>query len=147
MIIPLGVEGTLNKASHDDIEKIAEFLAGFSEDAYGSVVDPSSQLEAAKNMVERGNLYLLFNNGSPVSMAQIAHRSARHGRINAVYTLPQHRKKGFASLAVAKLCEILKEENLCPMLYADLKNPDSNKVYKNIGFVEHGKITDIRFLK
>lgn len=29
------------------------------------------------------------------------------------------------------------------MLYADLKKPDSNKIYKNIGFVEAGKIADI----
>jgi uncharacterized protein len=30
-------------------------------------------------------------------------------------------------------------------VYSDLANPDSNKIYKNIGFVEAGKIADIRF--
>lgn len=40
---------------------------------------------------------------------------------------------------------MLLSEDLVPMLYADLKNPDSNKVYRNIGFVESGKIVDIKF--
>jgi hypothetical protein len=31
------------------------------------------------------------------------------------------------------------------MLYADLKNPDANKVYQNIGFVECGQVADIKF--
>ncbi|WP_156157972.1 GNAT family N-acetyltransferase [Gordoniibacillus kamchatkensis] len=147
VIAPIEVEGTINKAGHGQIETVAEFLAGFSVGASGIAVEPSSQLAAAEKMVQRGNLYLLFVDGTPVSMAQIAHRSARHARINAVYTPPQHRKQGFASGLVAKLCKIIKEENLVPMLYADLNNPDSNKIYKNIGFLACGKIMDIKFTK
>jgi predicted GNAT family acetyltransferase len=62
-----------------------------------------------------------------------------------VYTPSGSRKKGYASALVSELCSILESERLRPMLYADLKNPDSNKVYKNIGFVESGKIADIKF--
>jgi predicted GNAT family acetyltransferase len=40
---------------------------------------------------------------------------------------------------------ISETENLIPMLYADLKNPSSNKIYRNIGFVKSGRIADIRF--
>ncbi|AJW69297.1 GNAT family N-acetyltransferase [Paenibacillus polymyxa] len=46
---------------------------------------------------------------------------------------------------VSELCSILENEHLVPMLYADLKNSVSNQVYKNIGFKEGGKITDIAF--
>ncbi|MVP00615.1 GNAT family N-acetyltransferase [Paenibacillus lutrae] len=38
-----------------------------------------------------------------------------------------------------------KKERLQAMLYADLKNPDSNKVYRTIGFEERGKIVEIKF--
>ncbi|WP_199616404.1 GNAT family N-acetyltransferase [Paenibacillus alkalitolerans] len=61
------------------------------------------------------------------------------------FTSPFLRKKGYASALVAELCLILGQNGLVPKLYADLKNPDSNKIYKNIGFVEAGKIADIRF--
>jgi uncharacterized protein len=146
-ISPSRVSETLKKASLEHLNTVADFLAGFAYDAYGNIVEPSSQLSVAEHLINAGNLYLLFENSAPVSMANIAHRSTRYARINAVYTPPQHRKKGFASTIVSKLCDILKEENLKPMLYADLKNPDSNKVYKNVGFIESGKIMDIRFSK
>ncbi|MBP1990973.1 GNAT family N-acetyltransferase [Paenibacillus eucommiae] len=143
---PLEVRGTLQKADMQDVETIAEFLAGFLEWAFGTAVDPSSQIAAAEATIEAGNLYLWIVEGAPVSMANIAHRSPRHARINDVYTPPAFRKKGYASAIVAELCTIIQSEGLVPMLYADLKNPDSNKIYKNVGFVESGKIADIGFV-
>jgi predicted GNAT family acetyltransferase len=142
---PLNVVGTIHRAAIHQVEIVAEFMAGFSEGAYGISVDPASQMGAAKGAIESGNIYLWTVEGHPVSMANIAHRSPRHARINAVYTPSALRKKGYASALVAELCSILETERLVPMLYADLKNPDSNKVYKNIGFVESGKIADIKF--
>jgi GNAT superfamily N-acetyltransferase len=142
---PLDVRGTIQQATRQNVEIVAEFMAGFSEGAYGVSVDPISQISAAEGAVGAGNLYLWMVEDRPVSMATIAHRSARHARINAVFTPPALRKKGFASAIVAELCSILERENITPMLYADMKNPDANKVYKNIGFVENGKIADIRF--
>jgi len=142
---PAHVEGILHLATRQHVETVAEFLAGFSEAAYGVKVEPSSQISAAESAIETGNLYLWLVEGHPVSMANIAHRSPRHARINAVYTPSAFRKKGYASAVVAELCSILISEGLGPMLYADLKNPDANKVYQNIGFVECGQVADIKF--
>lgn len=142
---PVHVEGTLHLATRQHLETVADFLAGFSEGAYGVKVEPSSQLSAAESAIETGNLYLWLVDGYPVSMANIAHRSPRHARINAVYTPSAFRKKGYASAVVAELCSILISEGLDPMLYADLKNPDANKVYQNIGFVKSGQVADIKF--
>lgn len=142
---PDHVEGTLHLATRQHVETVAEFLAGFSEAAYGVKVEPSSQISAAESVIETGNLYLWLVDGHPVSMANVAHRSPRHARINAVYTPSAFRKKGYASAVVAELCSILISEGLAPMLYADLKNPDANKVYQNIGFVECGQVADIKF--
>lgn len=142
---PLNVRGSMQQATRQNVEIVAEFLAGFSEGAYGVPVDPTSQIPAAEGIIETGNLYLWIVDNHPVSMANIAHRSPRHARINAVYTPSAFRKKGYASAIVAELCSILESEGLVPMLYADLKNPDSNKVYQNIGFVVSGKVADIKF--
>jgi predicted GNAT family acetyltransferase len=142
---PSNVEGTLQQSTLLDVETVAEFMAGFSEGAYGVSVDPASQIPAAEGMIATGNLYLWLVDGLAVSMANIAHRSLRQARINAVYTPSAARKKGYASAIVAEICSILESERLVPMLYADLLNPDSNKVYRNIGFVESGRIADIKF--
>ncbi|RKP51583.1 GNAT family N-acetyltransferase [Cohnella endophytica] len=142
---PVGVQGSFRKATKQDVATVAEFFAGFSEGAHGVTVDTASQIPKAEGAIDMGNLYLWIFDQRPVSMANIAHRSQRHARINAVYTPSAYRKNGYASAIVAELCSILESERLVPMLYADLTNPDANKVYRKIGFVENGRIADIKF--
>ncbi|MBP3963860.1 GNAT family N-acetyltransferase [Paenibacillus lignilyticus] len=139
------VKGEASVATMQDVDVVAHYLAGFSEDAYGRTVEPESQLEPARGLIESGKLYLWRVDGKAVSMANIAHRSPRHGRINAVFTPLRLRKKGYASAVVAAVSEQLLAENITPMLYADLRNPGANKVYRNIGFVPNGQIADIGF--
>ncbi|CAG9619255.1 GNAT family N-acetyltransferase [Sutcliffiella rhizosphaerae] len=146
-VIPVhGVLGNLLLAKLDHVEKVASFLAGFMKDAYGEHVEPSSQLSGAERMIRSGNVYLWEAAGEIVSMANIAHRSPRHGRINGVFTPEIFRKQGYASALVANVSSVILEERLTPMLYADLKNPAANKIYQDIGFKEKGKIADIRFV-
>ncbi|GLX69972.1 N-acetyltransferase [Paenibacillus glycanilyticus] len=146
IVYPSAVEGTLRQTVSSDAPLIAEFMAGFAESAYGYKVHPASQIPSAENTIATGNLYIWTVNEIPVSMAHIAHRSPRHARINYVYTPSYLRKRGYASATVAACCGLIVRENRVPMLYADLTNPDSNKVYQNIGFVESGKVADVKFV-
>jgi uncharacterized protein len=142
---PVKVGGYLRLATEDYITVIAEFMAGFSEDAFGRSVQPETMLPMAKEAASSGRLYLWIVDDIPVSMVNIAHQTLRHARINDVYTPSAHRKKGYASAIVAEICSQLLHEEVTPMLYADAKNPVSNKVYQSIGFVEAGRIADIKF--
>ncbi|MNJ58324.1 FR47-like protein [compost metagenome] len=142
---PIGVTGGMHRAEQQDVDIVAEFLAGFTEWAYGAAMTKESEIPAAEGMIGTGNLYLWCVDDQPVSMANIAHRSPRHARINTVYTPIEHRKKGYASAIVAEMCALLLSENLVPMLNADLKSPDSNKVYRKVGFIEAGKIAEFKF--
>ncbi|ETI70755.1 GNAT family N-acetyltransferase [Neobacillus vireti] len=145
VIKPVNVPGKIQAATLQDVDTVAEYLAGFLRDAFGTAVEPNTQTAKAETMIQTGNLYLWIVDDQPVSMANISHRSPRHARINSVFTPISHRKNGYASALVAELCVIISSENLVPMLYADLKNPDSNKVYQNIGFLESGKIAEFKF--
>lgn len=142
---PANVEGYLRLATEEYSTTIAEFMAGFSEDAFGKPVQPEMMLPTAEEAVNSGRLYLWIVDDTPVSMANIAHQTLRHARINDVYTPRAHRKKGYASAIVAEICSHLLYDEVTPMLYADAQNPDSNKVYQSIGFVEAGRIADIKF--
>ncbi|ACX68316.1 GNAT family N-acetyltransferase [Paenibacillus sp. FSL H8-0457] len=143
---PLGVEGRIRRAAVEDTQKVARFLVGFSEDAYGVRANAASQVETAERLIQQGGLYVWMAGSHTVSMANIAHRSPRHGRINAVYTPKEERKKGYASALVADLGSILLQEGLVPMLYADQANPDSNRLYQHIGFTRCGTISDLKFV-
>ncbi|MFC5468953.1 GNAT family N-acetyltransferase [Cohnella suwonensis] len=144
---PTGVEGRIRQARIADMMTVATFMAGFSEGAYGVAVTPESQLSGAEGLIANGDLYFwLEDDGTPVSMANIAHRSAKHARINAVYTPIEYRRRGYAGAVVAALCGRLEKERLMPMLYADLANPASNQAYRNVGFVERGWIAEYKFI-
>jgi len=145
LILPAVVEGKLLQANKEHSGIVAEFMAGFSEDAFGMPAAPDTFLSMAEEAVRSGQMYLWVVEEIPVSMAKIAHISTRHGRINDVFTPRVHRKKGYASAVVAEICQMLLDQKITPMLYADAKNPDSNKVYQSIGFVEAGRIAEIRF--
>ncbi|MDQ0196591.1 hypothetical protein J2T20_005003 [Paenibacillus wynnii] len=48
----------MHLATRQNVETVAEFLAGFSEGAYGISVHPTSQIPAAEGVIDTGNLYL-----------------------------------------------------------------------------------------
>ena len=55
--------------------------------------------------------------------------------MNAVYTPPEWRGRGYATAAVATLSsELLGEGYAMCVLYTDLANPTSNRIYRRIGY-------------
>jgi predicted GNAT family acetyltransferase len=147
VIKPKLVQGYFRKATIDDINTISEFLSGFIYDCFGKITTPKQQVQNAMIYIENKNLYVWCNDNEIISMANIAHRSERNVRINEVYTRKDMRGKGFGARIVYELCKVIINEQKVPVLYTDLANPASNKAYKNIGFIESGKITQILFDK
>lgn len=143
---PVNVDGGISKPTFEDTVIISEFFAGFIWDCFGKSTTANEQIETAEKFIQSNDFYIWKVNGEIVSMANIAHRSPRHARINEVYTLPSKRMKGYAGALVAELCKIILNENRVPILYTDLSNPASNKAYKNIGFVECGKVNQLSFI-
>ncbi|WP_096155346.1 MULTISPECIES: GNAT family N-acetyltransferase [Bacillus] len=143
---PKTVQGEMKLPSDNDVEYIAQFLSGFYLDGHGLEVDPITLLGKAKKIIDTGNLYIWVVDGIPVSMTNVSHRSPRHARINSVYTPPQQRKKGYASALVHEVCRGIERDGLTPMLYADVQNPTSNKIYQDLGFKVCGKIREFSFI-
>lgn len=146
VLIPLSVSGEISKPSIDDIVIISDFFAGFIRDCFDINTTAEEQIETAKKYILSDNFYVWRVCNEIVCMANVAHRSPRHTRINEVYTPHQKRKKGYASALVAKLSKNIINEGRIPMLYTDLTNPDSNKVYKGVGYIECGKVNQISFI-
>lgn len=138
-------QGFLRKAVMNDISVISEFLSGFIYGCFGKKATSEEQLEVAKAYIKSANLYVWCKDNEVISMANIAHCSKRQARINQVYTKPNMRGKGFGAMIVSELSKIILSGNKVPVLYTDLSNPASNKAYKNVGFVECGKVTQVVF--
>jgi predicted GNAT family acetyltransferase len=66
--------------------------------------------------------------------------------IGSVYTPPEWRGKGYASACVAALSQLCLDSGyrFC-MLFTDLSNPTSNKIYQQIGYRPIGESREFRF--
>ena len=67
-------------------------------------------------------------------------------RIGPVYTPPAHRRRGYAGTAVAEVSRraLAAGASIC-MLFTDLGNPTSNKIYAEVGYRRFGEREEYRF--
>ena len=131
LIAPDGAVGELRPASVDDAGLVLEWIDGVHRDTgEGSVVDEATHRER----IASGAYRVWCVDGSPVSMCARTPTLEGATRVYAVYTPPELRGRGYAAAGVAGLSAEILAERATPMLYTDLGNPTSNKVYRRIGY-------------
>jgi predicted GNAT family acetyltransferase len=126
--------GTLRVARAQDRELLVDWERAFVAEAG---VVPSAGAEAERTVDRRlatGAQYLWDDDG-PASTLALAPQVAGTVRIGPVYTPPQRRNRGYASAAVARASHdaLARGARQC-MLFTDLANPTSNKIYAAVGF-------------
>jgi predicted GNAT family acetyltransferase len=89
----------------------------------------------ARKLVDRGQLFFWVDAGTPRAMAACVRETRSGCAVNAVYTPAPHRRRGYATAAVATLSDtLLKAGRRFCCLYTDLANPTSNSIYAKIGY-------------
>jgi RimJ/RimL family protein N-acetyltransferase len=122
--------GELRPPQEFDAPLVRDWVAGFVRDT-GIVGDAS---ELADRLLQSGRPYVWDDHGARCMVA--AARDTPSGAcVNAVYTPPENRRRGYATAAVATLSRRLLEagKTFC-CLYTDVANPTSNAIYKRIGY-------------
>jgi len=141
---PRPARGRLRAAVPDELPLLMRWLGDFEHEA-GVSGGMSEELVAAR--VERGE-YLLWEDGEPVSLVGTNRPVAGVVRIGPVYTPPEHRGRGYASSAVAEASRraLAAGAHSC-MLFTDLSNPTSNKIYADVGYRRFGDWEEHEFLE
>jgi predicted GNAT family acetyltransferase len=84
-----------------------------------------------------GNVYILYYEGIPVCTAR-KRRPLRYGcTISIVYTPPEYRQKGYCSVCVSMLTELLLKEFKYVTLFADAERGPNNSIYTSAGYKIH----------
>lgn len=138
--------GTLRPARESDLAFLPYWLEAFNGDCAGSDFRTQSDAEAYRYFINPHRLFILEDNGLPVSMAKI-HRELRTAcGVGQVYTPPYLRGRGYASACVAAVSRIILSRGFqrC-VLYTDLANPISNSIYQKIGYAPVCDSLEIRF--
>ncbi|MEV0588485.1 GNAT family N-acetyltransferase [Nonomuraea sp. NPDC050310] len=133
LVEPAGVPGSGRVAADDDLALVTLWATSFSTESGTDVGIDLSQLMAKR--LARGDMVVWEADGEPVAMAGVSPAVGGVCRIGPVYTPPSARRRGYGSAvtafasrhALAHRCEHL-------VLFTDLANPTSNKIYQSIGF-------------
>jgi RimJ/RimL family protein N-acetyltransferase len=127
-------DGELRVATKDDRELLIDWNLAFHQEA-GM---PGQGREAAAKGVEVRSAYgglLIWDDGQPVSFLGVNRPVAGVARVGPVYTPPEHRRRGYAGSAVAAASRraLAAGAERC-MLFTDLSNPTSNRIYAEVGY-------------
>lgn len=145
--LPVGVEGEARPVTDEDRDTLEEWLGGFGAD----IGEPPAR-ESVKEMARvylSGPPYQAFmwwREKRPVSMAVLGGPTPNGARINAVYTPPEFRGRGYATGVTAALTKHAFDggRRFC-FLFTDLANPTSNRIYHRIGYRPVCDVSHYRF--
>jgi uncharacterized protein len=133
---PFDVPGRARAATAADRDLLIAWADAFTAEAApeNTSFDNARPIDARLSL-GGGLLWLWEDGGEPAAMSWITPPVAGMARINAVYTPPDRRGHGYASGCVAAASRHAQTalESTC-MLYTDLSNPTSNKIYQALGY-------------
>ncbi|GAA0605819.1 GNAT family N-acetyltransferase [Virgibacillus siamensis] len=133
------VQGELRHATEDDCALVKSWLVQFGEEANEPLSNAYAE-QLASSFIGKYSMYLWEVDGVPVSMANQSRKTENGATINAVFTPDEFKRNGYATAVVAGLSsKLLAEGSSFCSLYTDLDNPDSNSIYRKIGYKEVGK--------
>jgi predicted GNAT family acetyltransferase len=141
---PRAAQGLLRTARQEEAALLAQWLRAFADEA--GVTGGNESARTMHSRIARGGIFIWDDDG-PVSLVGANPPVAGVVRIGPVYTPPERRRRGYAGHAVAAVSRraMRAGANRC-MLFTDLANPTSNKIYAEVGFRVFGDWEEHEFL-
>lgn len=142
---PRPAAGTLRLAAPEDRDLLVSWMEDFLGEAN---LIGAAQAGALVDARLRDQGLLLWDDEKPVSMTGLNPPVAGVVRVGPVYTPPPLRRRGYAGSAVAAVSRraLAGGARRC-MLFTDLANPTSNKIYAEVGYRRCGDWEEIELAR
>ncbi len=128
---PHDVPGAARPASAEDRAQIVAWFEAFTAEAGGILGD----VEGVVDEISRSGAHWLWIDGDrPVALASRRPVEGGSARIGPVYTPPGDRGRGYGSAATSAATRDVLDLGAVPVLFTDLDNPTSNKIYQALGY-------------
>ena len=136
--------GKLRLAVESDRHLLTDWGRAFETEALGENTPKSDSQLWFDRHLENQSLFVWQDNVA-VSMAACSGATPNGIRINAVYTPPEYRGRGYATSCVAEVSRQLRDRYKYCFLFTNLANPVSNHIYRKIGYLPMGDISNYSF--
>lgn len=125
--------GRLRLPEADERDLLVAWNEAFEREA-GVVVSGQSEALVDERLSYAG--WAIWDDQGPVCLVGVNRAVAGAVRVGPVYTPPESRNRGYASAAVAAASRraLAQGASRC-LLYTDLANPTSNRIYAQVGYV------------
>jgi predicted GNAT family acetyltransferase len=142
---PRPADGALRLPRSEERDLLVAWMEEFVSEA-GLI--GAAQAAAMVDARLRDDGLFVWDDDQPVSMIGVNPPVAGVVRIGPVYTPPPLRRRGYAGSAVAEASRraLAGGASRC-MLYTDLANPTSNKIYAEVGYRRCGDWEEIAFVR
>lgn len=134
--------GSLRCGVEDDHALLVDWSVAFAREADEDYGDASA---IVARRLRKGGLWLWVDS-QPVCMVGVNDEVSGVVRLGPVYTPPEHRRRGYATSAVAaaSAAALARGAHTC-MLFTDLANPTSNRIYAALGYERFADWRQYRF--
>lgn len=136
-------------ARPEERDQIADWMEKFILEAVPADAQPLSLYqEQAEKKISAEEIFVWEDESGELASMAFVGRPTRSGiGVNCVYTPKQKRGRGYASWVVAFASQtVLDRGHKFAVLYTDLANPTSNKIYQALGYREVGRSNHFVFL-
>lgn len=129
---PVGVPGSALRAGVEHRALVRDWYLAFSDEA--DAIAPRNH-DGADAALDGGWCWLWLDaTGAPVSLAARRAVVVGSARVGPVYTPPDRRGNGYGSAVTAAATADILHDGAIPVLFTELANPTSNKIYQLLGY-------------
>ena len=135
VVPPAQPPGRMRLATMADLDLVARWIIEFRAEALPQESTTAEDaLEGARIKIEDQDFYL-WEDGQPVALAGRTRPTPNGYCIGPVYTPVAFRCKGYATALTAALSQVLLDSGKkFTVLFTNLSNPTSNRIYRKIGY-------------
>lgn len=127
-------KGHMRKATTADQSQLEAWYSAFEAESGLRSSPPEKVTKAIDTMLKNDDAVFWEVDGQVVSCAKRSRPTENGITVSFVYTSPDARGRGYARSLVADLSRQLLETKSFCVLYTDLTNPTSNKIYQEVGY-------------
>jgi GNAT superfamily N-acetyltransferase len=132
--------GRFRLAGAEDLPLLRDWHLGFERDTHVPLLSHPDQI---LGRIEAGSVGV-WEDGAPRAMACAVGPSRNTIRIGGVYTPPRWRGRGYGSAVTAAISQLSLDRGYSTcVLYTDLANPTSNRIYAALGYVPVADVVDL----